>query len=201
MSASVRITASGTPSWSALRWRFEPVFPLSVGFGPVRSPPFWPASFAESSDALDQSISPTSLSRSSSTRRRRARCLLAASLQVARSVARAGGPAQLAHSISWGIISQGMPLFSTKTMAAKAPRSGTEATAASTTLEEHGICKVTGPTLRFIRNSFGIHSEFITACYCHEGGSTSSVERRISAGEESQLVRRDRPNVDFVLVT
>src|SRR5215210_4702019 len=41
--AAVSTTASGTPSRSETTWRFEPAFPLSVGFGPVFGPPFWPA--------------------------------------------------------------------------------------------------------------------------------------------------------------
>lgn len=40
--AAVSITASGTPLRSETRWRFEPDFPLSVGFLPVFAPPFWP---------------------------------------------------------------------------------------------------------------------------------------------------------------
>src|SRR5215212_6707390 len=38
--AALRTTASGTPLRSETRWRFEPAFPLSVGFGPVLWPPF-----------------------------------------------------------------------------------------------------------------------------------------------------------------
>ena len=38
--AAVSITASGTPLRSETRWRFEPAFPLSVGFAPVFGPPF-----------------------------------------------------------------------------------------------------------------------------------------------------------------
>jgi len=53
--AAVRITASGMPSRSAIRWRLDPAFPLSVAFGAAR--PLWLASFPESSDAR------TSLSR------------------------------------------------------------------------------------------------------------------------------------------
>jgi hypothetical protein len=37
---AVRTTASGTPPRSETTWRLEPAFPLSVGFGPVRWPPF-----------------------------------------------------------------------------------------------------------------------------------------------------------------
>jgi hypothetical protein len=40
--AALRTTASGTPRWSATIWRFEPAFPLSVGFGLVLCPPFLP---------------------------------------------------------------------------------------------------------------------------------------------------------------
>ena len=40
--AALRTTASGTPRWSATTWRFEPAFPLSVGFGLVPGPPFLP---------------------------------------------------------------------------------------------------------------------------------------------------------------
>jgi hypothetical protein len=48
--AAVRITASGMPSRSAIRWRLDPAFPLYVAFAAARSP-LWPASFPESSDA------------------------------------------------------------------------------------------------------------------------------------------------------
>jgi hypothetical protein len=40
--AGVQITASGTPLASTTTWRFVPGLPLSVGLGPVHSPPFWP---------------------------------------------------------------------------------------------------------------------------------------------------------------
>jgi hypothetical protein len=40
--AALRTTASVTPRWSATTWRFEPAFPLSVGFGLVLCPPFLP---------------------------------------------------------------------------------------------------------------------------------------------------------------
>jgi hypothetical protein len=40
--AAVSITQSGMPFRSETRWRFEPAFPLSVGFLPVFVPPFWP---------------------------------------------------------------------------------------------------------------------------------------------------------------
>ena len=39
--AAVQITASGTPWASTTICRLVPGFPLSVGFGPVASPPFW----------------------------------------------------------------------------------------------------------------------------------------------------------------
>ena len=39
--APVRTKASGRPFLSVIRWRFVPSLPLSVGFGPVLSPPFW----------------------------------------------------------------------------------------------------------------------------------------------------------------
>jgi hypothetical protein len=38
--AAVSITESTTPSRSETRWRFEPDFPLSVGFALVLLPPF-----------------------------------------------------------------------------------------------------------------------------------------------------------------
>src|SRR5687767_3285526 len=38
--AAVSTTASGMPLRSETRWRFEPAFPLSVGFLPVFVPPF-----------------------------------------------------------------------------------------------------------------------------------------------------------------
>ena len=38
--AAVSIIASGTPLRFETRWRFEPTFPLSVGFFPVFAPPF-----------------------------------------------------------------------------------------------------------------------------------------------------------------
>lgn len=38
--AAVQITVSGIPCLSTTIWRFVPGFPLSVGFGPVASPPF-----------------------------------------------------------------------------------------------------------------------------------------------------------------
>ena len=38
---AVSTTASGMPPRSETRWRFEPAFPLSVGFAPVFVPPFW----------------------------------------------------------------------------------------------------------------------------------------------------------------
>jgi hypothetical protein len=41
----------GMPPRSATRWRFEPTFPLSVGFAPVYWPPFG-RTLAESKDAL-----------------------------------------------------------------------------------------------------------------------------------------------------
>jgi len=41
--AALRTTASGMPPRSETTWRFEPAFALSVGFGPVLWPPFWPA--------------------------------------------------------------------------------------------------------------------------------------------------------------
>jgi hypothetical protein len=39
--AAVSTTASGMPPRSETTWRFEPAFPLSVGFAPVFAPPFW----------------------------------------------------------------------------------------------------------------------------------------------------------------
>src|SRR5215204_4251612 len=39
--AALSFTQSGMPLRSETRWRFEPAFPLSVGFAPVFGPPFW----------------------------------------------------------------------------------------------------------------------------------------------------------------
>jgi len=39
MFAALSITQSGMPIRSQTTWRFEPFFPLSVGFAPVFSPP------------------------------------------------------------------------------------------------------------------------------------------------------------------
>ena len=64
--AAMSTTASETPPRSEATWRFEPIFPLSVGFGPVRSPPFLRARRVQ--EARSQSIRSASLKRSSKTR-------------------------------------------------------------------------------------------------------------------------------------
>src|SRR5215217_1987587 len=66
--AGLRTTASGTPRWSVTTWRFEPAFPLSVGFGPVLFVPLFADTLAESREILSQSIRLASPRRSRSTR-------------------------------------------------------------------------------------------------------------------------------------
>ena len=39
--APLNVRPSGVPRASVTRWRFVPGLPLSVGFGPTASPPFW----------------------------------------------------------------------------------------------------------------------------------------------------------------
>src|SRR5215218_7945941 len=98
--ALVRTTASGTPFRSETRWRFEPGLPLSVGFLPVFS-----SASPRRSKSTRCSFSHTPAS--SQSRRRRQQVL------------------PEPQPISWGSISQGMPLLRTKMMPDKAARSST----------------------------------------------------------------------------
>ena len=65
--APLRRRASGVPSRSTTRWRFVPVLPRSVGFGPVSAPPF-AATEALSRQARLQSRQSALAKRSSNTR-------------------------------------------------------------------------------------------------------------------------------------
>ena len=102
------------------RWRFVPGLPRSVGFGPTASPPFWPGCWR----------CPGWPGSSRSGRLR----------PGGRAGPGAGGPrprppasraAAASRScrepqpISWGSISQGMPVLSTKRMPVRQARSGT----------------------------------------------------------------------------
>src|SRR3712207_4085711 len=109
------------PLRSTTRWRFEPCLPLSVGFLPVFWPPPGAGTLAESNDALSRSISSALPSRSS-----KIRCSSSHTPASCHSSRRRRQVMPEPHPISWGNISQGMPLFKTNSMPVRAaPRSST----------------------------------------------------------------------------
>lgn len=100
----------------ALRARFAAIRWIRAGLGP----PPGAGTLAESSDARDQSIWSAVPNRS-----RRARCRPSQTPASCQSRSRRQHVTPLPHPISWGNISQGMPLLRTKTMPVRAARSGT----------------------------------------------------------------------------
>jgi hypothetical protein len=116
--AALRTTASGIPRWSATTWRFEPAFPLSVGFGPVLCLPLFAGTLAESGETLSQSI------RSASPRRFRSTLCSSSHMPAScQSRKRRQQVEPDPQPISLGSMFQGMPLFKSKMMPARTERS------------------------------------------------------------------------------